>query len=153
MSQATLVSQTTQQLQYQVSQAQQHSSTLDPHRSGLVEEKVNKQATASQHQRQEDPRTLDPYRGLIGVRSHPNINTLWQLNINQDRRSILISVDETTQRPEPTDDISYKKNSVFERLGSSTNLPRSNTVTNRDSRNNQQEINRRDIKHQNIEIP
>ena len=46
-----------------------------------------------------------------------------------------------------------KKKSIFKRLGSSsTNLPRSNTVTNRDSCDNQQENIRRDIKHQHYAV-
>ena len=64
----------TQQQQYQASQVQGYSSTPDPQRSGLVWERVK--SMASLQVRQEEPRTPDPHRGLVGDRSHPDINTL-----------------------------------------------------------------------------
>ena len=92
----------------------------------------------SRQTRIEDPRNLDPHRGLVGDRSHLDINMLIQGRTNQDRKSILISDDETTQQRRPIDVNFYKRKSVYERLGgSSTSLLNTNINTLKENRHYQ----------------
>ena len=118
---------------------QPNSSTLDSRRSELVEEGAITQDTTSRHIIIMDQRTTDPrHRGLVGNKSHADINAL--MMINQDRRSILISDDEPNQQRIPIDDNFYKRKSVFERLGGpSSNFSSTNISTLKDNRQYQPE--------------
>ena len=81
------------------SHRQVKSSTFDSRRSELVAERVDQRPTTSRQGR-EDQRTPDPrHPGLIGNRSHADINAL-MIN-TQDRRSVLISDEETNLQTGP----------------------------------------------------
>ena len=90
---------------------QRNSSTLDSRRSELVEERATTQHTNSRHVIIMDQRTTDPrHQGLVGNKSHADINAL--MMINQDRRSILINDDEPNQKRIPIDDNLYKRRTI-----------------------------------------
>ena len=95
---------------------QQDFSTLDSRRSELVEERVEQTPTTSRQAMIQDQRTNNSKHGKPTVnKSHADVNAL--MLINQDRRSVLISDEETNQRIDPIDDNFEKTKSVFERLG------------------------------------
>ena len=98
---------------------QPSSSTLDSRQSELVEERADRRETTPRQIIIEDQRMTDPkHRGLVENKIHSDINAL--MAISQDRRSVLISNEETKQRIGPIDDNFYKRKSVFERLGGSS---------------------------------
>ena len=87
-------------------------STLDSRRSELVEERVYQSPKTSRQATLDDQRTSNPKHQRPAVnKSHAHINAL--MLINQERRLILISDEETSQGIGPIDDNFYKRKSEF----------------------------------------
>ena len=87
-------------------------STLDPRQSELVEKRADRRTTTPRQIIIEVQLMTDPkHHGLAQNKSHADINAL--MLINQDKRSILISDQETSQGIGPIDDNFYKRKKRF----------------------------------------